>query len=470
MRLRLGDDVNRPALFSGSAPAAPWSLHLRETLRLGLPLIAAQLAQTALNVTNTLILGRLGPEELAASVLGWQLFFVLWMFGSGFGFAVMPLAANALGSGDPRGGRRFLRMGLWVSFAYALAMLVPLWRAEAVFLALGQDPKISALAADYVATLKWSLFPQLAIITLRSFLGASSRPGIVVLALTGGVAINAGLGTLFVFGGAGIPAMGMRGAGAATFLATCCVALFLIAYVARRRGLREQEVFVRFLKPDLPAMSEVIRLGWPIGATVVAEVALFTATSFMAGLIGPMELAAHGIALQLSGLAFMIPLGLSTAATIRVGQAWGAGALGDVRRAAAAALGLGLVVACLSALVFLTLPQPLIGFYLDLDAESSAAVIPLATAFLMVAGIFQIADSVQALSSGALRGLKEARVPMLIALTSYWAIGLPAGYGLAFAAGWGGVGVWWGLALGLSAAALLMTGRLAMRLRASGEA
>ncbi len=445
--------------------AASWSSHVRETVVLGLPLIAAQLAQTALNVTNTLVLGRLGPEELAASVLGWQLFFVIWMFGSGFGFAVMPLVASALGSSDPRGGRRFVRMGLWISFAYAVLMMIPLWNARAIFLALGQDPHIAALAADYVGTLQWSLFPQLTIIVLRSFLGALARPGIVVVALVLGVALNACLNLLLVFGSLGLPALGMRGAGLATLISTCCVALFLIVYISRHPALRRQEIFVRFLKPDVPAMIEVFRLGWPIGTMVVAEVALFSATSFMMGTIGAMELAAHGIALQLSGLAFMIPLGLSSATTIRVGHALGRDDHLNMARAAATSLGLGLAIACLSALIFLTAPYALIGLYLDIEAPASAGVVPLAVSFLAVAGIFQIVDGVQALSSGALRGLKQARVPMVIALVSYWGIGVPAGYGLAFAAGWGGVGIWWGLAIGLTAAAILMTAYLYVWIR-----
>jgi MATE family multidrug resistance protein len=447
------------------AAALPWRFHFRETVLLGLPLIGAQLAQTALNVTNTLVLGRVGPEELAASVLGWQLFFVIWMFGSGFGFAVMPLVANAEGSGDPRGGRRFVRMGLWISLAYGLLMLVPRWNAEAILLALGQDRHLSALAADYVATLKWSLFPQLAIIVLRSFLGALNRPGIVLAALVGGVAVNAALNLVFVFGGLGLPALGMRGSGLATFISTFLVTLFLVLYISRHRRLRRQELFARPLKPDAPALIEVFRLGWPIGATVVAEVALFTATSFMMGTIGPMELAAHGIALQLSGLAFMIPLGLSAATTIRVGHAFGRADRANMSRAAATSLGLGLVIACLSALVFLTMPRALVALYLDMDSDVSAGVVPVAVSFLAIAGIFQIVDSVQALSSGALRGLKDARIPMAIALVSYWGVGVPVGYGLAFAAGWGGVGIWWGLAIGLAAAAVLMTIRLAARMR-----
>ena len=439
--------------------------HLKETILLGLPLIAAQLGQTALNVTNTLVLGRVGPQELAAAVLGWQLFFVIWMFGSGFGFAVMPLVANAIGSNDPRGGRRFVRMGLWISFAYALLMMIPLWNVEAILLMLRQDEHIAALAGDYVGTLKWSLFPQLAIIVLRSFLAAFGRPGIVVVALLVGVVVNAGLNILLVFGFAAIPPMGMQGAGLSTFIATCCVALFLAVYISRHRILRRQEIFVRFHKPDLPAIAETFRLGWPMGTTVVAEVALFTATSFMMGVIGTLELAAHGIALQLSGLAFMIPLGLSSATTVRVGHAFGARNVPNLSRAVITSLGLGLAIACMSATVFLTMPLALIGLYLDLEAEASAGVIPFAVSFLAIAGVFQIVDGLQALSSGALRGMKEARVPMVIALVSYWAIGVPAGYGLAFHAGWGGDGIWWGLAIGLAAASFLMTSQLIVKIR-----
>lgn len=255
-------------------PAASWGRHVGETVLLGLPLIVAQFAQTALNVTNTLVLGRLGPEELAAAVLGWQLFFVIWIFGSGFGFAVMPLVANAIGSNDSRGGRRFVRMGLWISFIYALVMMIPLWNVEAIFLALGQDPRISKLASDYTGALQWSLFPQLTIIVLRSFLGALKRPGIVVLALVLGVVVNAVLSVLLVFGGSILPPLGMRGAGMSTFIASCCVALFLIVYISRHRVVRQQAIFVRFFEPDALALVEVFKLGWPIGMTVVAEIAL----------------------------------------------------------------------------------------------------------------------------------------------------------------------------------------------------
>lgn len=455
--------------MSDLRPADSWLGHARATVWLGLPLIGAQLAQTALNVTNTLVLGRLGPDELAASVLGWQLFFVVWMFGSGFGFAVMPLVANALGAGDRSGVGRFVRMGLWVCLGYALVMMVPLSQAEAIFLTLGQDPRLARLAADYVAVLQWSLFAQLTLIVLRCFLGALGRPVIAVVAMVGGVIVNAALNPLLVRGGLGLPALGMAGAGLATVISTAAVALGMVLYCARQRDLRPMTVFRGFRRPDAGALREVFRLGWPIGATVVAEVTLFSATSILMGWIGPHELAAHGIALQLSGLTFMIPLGLSAAATIRVGWLYGRDDRRGVVRAATTALVMGIGIACLTALTFLTVPEGLVALYLDLDDPSSAAVLPFAVTFLAVAAAFQIVDAIQALSSGALRGLKDARVPMLIALFSYWAIGLPVGWWLAFRAGVGGIGIWWGLAIGLTVAALLMTARMVRQARRVGR-
>lgn len=445
--------------------AGSWGSHLRGTVLLGLPLIGAQLAQTALSTTNTLVLGQLGPDELAASVLGWQLFFIVWMFGCGFGFAVMPLVANALGRGDAQGVRRYVRMGLWISVAYALLLMLPLWQAERVLLALGQDAHLATLAGEYLRTLQWALFPQLAIIVLRSFLGALRRPGVVLMALLLGVALNAGLNLWWVFGGAGLPALGMAGSGLATFVATCGVTLFLIAYSGWQPALRVHGVFDGLLQPDRAALREVFWLGWPIGITVVAEVALFSATAVMMGWVGPLELAAHGITLQFSSLTFMIPLGLSAAATIRVGWACGRGDRRGAARAATAALGIGVGIACISATVFLSMPQVLAGLFLDLDDPYAATVLPVAVSFLAIAAAFQVVDSIQALSSGSLRGLRDARVPMLIALFSYWGVGMPLGYFLAFRAGWGGEGVWWGLAIGLATAAVLLTLRLVQQIR-----
>lgn len=444
----------------------PWRAEITATIVLGLPLITAQLAQMGINMTNTLVLGRLGPDELAASVLGWQLFFVVWMFGTGFGFAVMPLVANAASRREPGGVARFVHMGLWISLAYSLLVMLPLMHSEPIFRALGQEARLSAMAADYTAVLQWSMFPQLAIIVLRSFLGGLQRPNVVVVALAGGAAINLALNLGLVFGVEGVvPALGMRGAAWATVSATLCVAVFLFWFAARNRSLRRHRLGRHVLRLDRSAWNEIFRLGWPIGITVVAEVGLFSATSIMMGWLGTYELAAHGIAVQLSGLAFMVPLGLSAASTIRTGWARGHDDRYAVASAAWVAIFIGLSFACLSALVFLLWPGFLVGLYLDLDDSAGQQVLGFAVAYLAVAAAFQLFDALQTLASGALRGLKDTRIPMVLALFSYWLLGLPTGYFLAFVWGMGGTGIWWGLAMGLGAAGLSLTWRLQRQIR-----
>ncbi|MGD9942864.1 MAG: MATE family efflux transporter [Burkholderiaceae bacterium] len=442
-----------------------WKAHIGRTVLLGLPLIGAQLAQMALNVTNTLFLGRLGPAELAAAVLGWQLFYVVWMLGSGFGFALMPLVASAVGARDREGVRRFVGMGLCLCFGYALLMTIPLWNARRIFLALGQEIHIATLAEQYVRALQWSLFPQLAVIALRSFLSAMHRPGIVLFAIVMAGVLNAALNSVLITGGLGFPALGMAGAGLSTFVAMTCAAFFLVGYIHWNPALRDHEIFRRFFKLDLIAVKTVFKLGWPIGTMIVAEVALFSASSIMMGWVGAMELAAHGIAVQLSGLAFMIPVGLSAAVTVRVALASGRGDRRAVIRAAATGIFIGVLIACICAILFLSIPRTLIGFYLKADSASAAAVIPYAVSFLTVAAIFQIVDTLQALCSGALRGLKETRIPMAMAIFSYWGVGVPAAYWLTFRAGLGGPGIWWGLAIGLALSSMLLLARLIWRLR-----
>ncbi len=442
-----------------------WRSEAVAMMILGLPLILSQLAQTLINITNTVMLGRVGPDELAASVLGWQLFFVMWMFGNGFGFAVMPLIANSLGAGDSRSVSRYVHMGLLICLAYAVLIMPFLWFSEHIFLALGQDDRIAKLAAEYVRMLQWSMFPQLTIITLRSLLGALQRPNIVVAALIGGVASNFFLNLVFVHGLMGVPSLGMTGSALSTVISTAGIALFLIWYSVKHRSLVQYHLFSRPFIINIEALLEVFRLGWPIGTTIVAEVALFTATSFMMGWLGSIELAAHGIALQLSSITFMVPLGLSAAATVRVGWGFGKANYTAVSRSVRVAMLIGFVVSCMSAALFILFPELLIGFYLDTDDVQSMSVMPVAVGLLMVAAAFQIVDGAQVLANGSLRGLKDTRIPMLLALISYWAIGVPAGYIMAFKLDAGGKGIWWGLARGLSVAAVSLGIRLIIKVR-----
>ena len=460
--------VNAPAI-PGAPPAASaplsWPGHAWATLVLALPLVGAQLAQMAMGVTDTVMIGWLGATELAGSVLGTQAFFLVYIFGVGFAQAVLPLAANARGQDDARGVRRSIRMGLWVLALYGALAMVPLWHTERLLLALGQEPEIAHIAGIYMRVVQWAMLPALMVMGLRSYLTVVGRAYLVLGVVVIGAVCNAGLNYALIFGHFGAPALGIVGAALATLLTNLIMAGLLIAYTASARGLRRYELYARFWRPDWPAFLEVLRLGWPIGGTIIAEVGLFAASSVMMGWIGTIPLAAHGIAVQIAGIAFMIPLGIASAATVRVGVALGRGDRVDVGRAGNTALMLAALIALAGATLFWTLPETLVGFYLDPANANADAVLAYAVPLMLVAAAFQLVDALQAVASGILRGLKDTRIPLVIALFSYWVVGLPVAYLLAFAAGRGGPGVWWGLAFGLAAAAVLLSARFRFRER-----
>jgi MATE family multidrug resistance protein len=465
------DTPDRTEPAAGATPVAtgrapePWGRHIAGTLNLALPLVGTQLAQIAMGVTDTVMIGWLGAAELAASVLATQAFFLFYIFGAGFAQAALPLAAGAQGRGDARGVRRSIRMGLWVLAIYAAAVMLPLWHIEAILRALGQAPETAALAGAYMRTAQWAMLPALMVMGLRTYLTVVGRAWMVLAVISTGALCNGVLNYAFIFGRLGAPEMGMVGAALATTLTSLVMAALLVAFCLRSRALRPYELFVRFWRADWPAFLEVIRLGWPIGATIIAEVGLFSASSLMMGWIGTIALAAHGIALQIAAIAFMIPLGLASAATVRVGVAFGRDDRADLGRAANTALVLATLIAVDTATLFWVWPDRLIALYLDRASPTAGAVLAYAVPLLLVAAAFQIADSLQAVASGILRGVKDTRTPMLIAVFSYWVIGMPVAYVLAFPLAWGGTGIWWGLALGLAAAAILLNARVLRRNR-----
>ena len=296
-----------------------WASHAGATVVLALPLIGAQLAQMTMNVTDTVMVGWLGAEQLAAAVLATQAFFLFYIFGAGFAQASLPLAAGAEGRGDARGVRRSIRMSLWVLTLYGLLTLVPLSNLEAILLALGQEKDIARLAGSYMNVAQWSIFPALLVMGLRSYLTVVGRAYLMLAIIIAGALANAGLNYVFIFGHFGAPALGIVGSALATLLANLFMAALIIAYTALSPAFARYELHARFWRPDWPAFGEVLRLGWPIGATIIAEVGLFATSSVMMGWLGTIPLAAHGIALQIGSISFMIPLGIASAATVRVG-------------------------------------------------------------------------------------------------------------------------------------------------------
>ncbi|MCU0801391.1 MAG: MATE family efflux transporter [Rhodobacteraceae bacterium] len=437
----------------------PLSDHARETLRLALPLAGSHLAQSALHVTDTIMLGWYGVTELAAVVLGASSFFIIFILGAGFAQAVMPMVAAALGRGDEAQVRRDTRMGIWLSIGYGAVMYPLFWWSEPIFLALGQDADVAALAQDYMRVAGLGLIPALIVMALKSFLAAIDRAQVVLWVTVAGVFVNAAANYALIFGNWGAPELGVTGAALAT-LATQLASLLLMGlYAHLNRAAAPFRLWQRFWRADLPALKGVFRLGWPIGIQGVAEAGLFVATALMIGTIGKVQLAAHGIAMEVVSLIFMFHVGLANAATLRAGRADGAGDARGLRDGAKAALAMSFAVGLLGIVLFLAVPEWLIGLFLDKANPEAAAVVAYGTVLLVVAALFQMVDAGQVMAMGLLRGLRDTRVPMVIAAVSYWGVGIPAGWFLGLHLGLGGGGVWGGLVIGLLVAATALMWR-----------
>jgi len=349
-----------------------FAAHLGATLRLGLPLIASQLAKISYGVIDTIMLGWYSVEALAASVLATQIITVFMLFGSGFSHAVAPLVAERLGHDDQVSARRALRMGLWIVAGFFVITIPIIWHSEAILRLLGQDAELSALAGDYARIGQWMLAPVLCYFVLRSYLSALERANIVMWATIAGIGINITLNYAFIFGNWGAPELGVRGAAIASVGTGVFVFLVTLSMFFFSRSLRESAPFARIWRADWPMVGELFRLGWPISLMILAEVALFTFTAIMMGWVGTVELAAHGIALQVTSLLFMIPFGLSMAATARVGRAYGRGDVTNIYRAAWASIWLGMGFALVSAGILVGFADQLVFLFID-PADAAAS-------------------------------------------------------------------------------------------------
>ncbi|MEZ5710670.1 MAG: MATE family efflux transporter [Blastomonas sp.] len=442
-------------------------LEIREMLALALPLIVGNLAQAAINTSDVLILGRYDVDALAASALGVNLYFAFGTFAMGLVTAVSPLVAAERGRmmHSVRDVRRTVRQALWVSASICIPIWFVLWHAEAIFLAMGEPANLSHMAGQFIRIAMWGLLPFLVQIVLRYYVSALERPlwGVFITLL--GVVVNAAVCWILVFGLFGLPELGLTGAAIANFTANFAMMLGMVAVVSGVRRFRRYRLFGRWWLSDWPRYREIWRLGLPIAITFAFEVAIFSAAAFLMGRISGTSLAAHAIALQIAALAFMVPLGISQAATVRVGVHHGRRDAFGVTQAGWTALGLGLAAALNASTLMVLFDRQLVGLFVDPANPGSAAVFALALDFIMIAAIFQLVDSFQAVGAGVLRGLQDTRWPMLFAAFGYWVVGIGVAIWLAFYRDWQGLGVWTGLASGLAAVAVLMVARWMLRRR-----
>ena len=437
---------------------ALWRAELRATLALASPLILGNLAQAAIGATDLIYLGHLGATALAAAALGFNLYVALMIFGIGFITAVSPMIATERGRfrHSVRDVRRTVRQGLWLAALVSLPMLGVLWFAGDILLAIGEAPELARGAGVFVRAIEWSLVPFFFHLVLRLFVSALERPMWSLIVLSGTIIVNALLGWALIFGHLGSSPLGLFGAGLASTLANCALFLGMAALVVVHPRFRRYHLFGRWWMADWRRLRALWALGLPIGVTLGLEVTVFNAAVLVMGLIGRDALAAHAVAIQLASIAFMVPLGLAQAATVRVGLAAGADDAAGVTRAGWTALGLSVGFAVAMALAFVIATNALIGIFLDPANPINAAVLTLATTFLSVAALFQIVDGIQAVAAGCLRGLQDTRWPMVYAAVGYWVVGIGIGLVLAFPFGLGGLGIWLGLASGLTVVAVLM--------------
>ena len=429
----------------------------KSTLSLGLPLIAMPLTQSVIHLIDTIMVGWYGVTELAAAVLGTTFFFVFFIMGSGFAAAVMPLVSEAVAGGKEVVIRRVTRMGMWLSVLYAISVIPIIFFSGKILEFLGQDPELSNMAQTYLRYVCVSMAPALIIMVLRSYLSALERTTVFLWIIISSLLLNTILNWILIFGNLGMPELGLVGAALASAITQIITTLILIIYIIKDKELSKYAIFRRIYKIDWNVFGTVFNLGWPIGLTWLAEVLSFAGTAIIIGLIGTIPLAAHGIALQIVSISFMFHLGLSQACTVKISYYLEKKDIDSLGKGIIAAFLLSLMLVMLAVLIFLFLPEQILGAFLAPDDPSRGLIIALGTTLLMMAAIFQVFDSGQVMILGSLRGFKDTKVPMLMAAFGYWVVGLPSSYYLGIYLDFGAPGVWVGLALGLAVVCFLLS-------------
>jgi len=456
--------MDAAATVSPKADGGAWLGELRAMLTLAWPLILANLTQQAIQATDVLLMGRLGSTQLAAATLALNLTFTINIFLLGLITASAPMMATALGqrSNSVRDVRRTFRAGLWIIVLAMPLYWLLLWHVGTIMRAFGQSAELASQGQTFLRAYMWCTAPWLLFQLLRNFMSALERPRVVLWLSLSGILLNFLLSWSLIFGHFGLPALGLAGGGLGSTLTWLIICGALICVASFNRHFRRFYLFGRWWRFDGQRTAAMIKLGWPIGATMGLEMGVFALAAYFMGWLGAAAVAAHAIALQIAALTFMVPLGLGQAATVRVGLALGRRDPDAMTRAGWTAWVLGVGFMGTMAIGMWVFPRTLVTLFLA-DVPANAAVIALAISFLRVAAAFQLVDGAQVIGAGMLRGLHDTRWPLLFALFGYWVVGLGIGSWLAFGQDWKGVGIWIGLAAGLAAVAIMMLIRWSMR-------
>ena len=445
--------------MSTAVPTAPRTADaLRAELpplaRLAWPVILAEIGWMAMGIVDTLMVGPLGPIAIGGVGVAGILFFAVAACSMGLLLGLDTVVAQAYGAGDHDACRRWFWQGLWLGALTSIPLALVLWLERAHVARLGLHPEVLPVVTGNLEILWLSLFPLFVYAAARRYLQAIGLVRPVMFALVAANAVNAIGNWALIYGHLGLPALGTDGAAWATLAGRVAMALVPIVtvFVHDWRHPTGTPVWRVPKRPQAAALVRLLRLGVPAALQMVFEVTVFALASAMAASQQPTAIAAHQIALELAGLAFMVPLGIASAAAVRVGHAVGRGDGPGSAQAGWAAIALGVAVMSTTALVFLLVPQFLIGAF-----TRDAGVVRTGTTLLGVAAVFAIFDGLQVVATGALRGLGDTRRPMIWNLFGHWGVGLPIGWTLTFVAGWGVLGVWIGLSTGLIVVAVALT-------------
>lgn len=419
-------------------------------LTIGIPVIIAQLLQMSMNFVDTVMAGNLSPQALAAVAVGASASMPIIMFGMGIIMAINPIVSHHMGAREMDDIGKSVRQALWLSQLLAIPFFFLMRNLEPVMRVMNIDPVLIPVADSYLHGLSWGIFAFFAFMALRYFNEGMSitRPGMYIAFI--GLLVNIAGNYVFMYGKLGLPAMGAMGCGYASSLVGYVMLASMIIFVARFKSYRRFEIFRHIRRPEWLHLRELIRIGVPIGVSSTMEVTMFALVSLMMGSLGTNIVAGHQVAINFAALSFMVPFGLSTAITTRVGNAKGAGLLHESRFRGFVGIVLSVGFMSLMAIVMFTLPEYIVRIYTQ-DAEVQRVAVSL----LYMAAIFQISDGLQVSGYGALRGLKDTRIPMYVNFVAYWVIGLPLAWLLGFHFDIGPQGLWMGLIAGLTAAALM---------------
>ncbi len=448
-----------PIERSIAASAAPASLSLAQELkalvRLALPLIFGQLAMIGMTVIDTVLAGRHGQSTLAGVAIGAATWTLASMIIYGTLLAIAPSVAQLVGAGRRQEAPSVLVQGLWLALALGILAAIGVWHSAPVLHWIGVELAVIASATEYLYGIAWGA-PALAFyFALRGFCEGSGDTWPALLLGVFALIVNLPLSAWFIFGGYGMPEMGPFGCGLATAIVLWLQCLGMLLYLRLRPRYRWLRGRLVWTEPNSIQILVLARLGFPIAFAMMMEGGLFIAVSWLMGRLGTMTVAAHQIAINVASIAFMLPLGLAMAVTVRVGHARGRGDARGLRRAGQAALLLCLSCQALTCSAMVVGSATIAGWY----APGQTDVIALATVLISLAAVFQFSDGLQAVAAGALRGLKDTRVPMLYTAFAYWTVGFPVAWWLGFERGWGPEGLWYGFIFGLSVAALLLLAR-----------